>query len=227
MTKNKITLLLVEDHNIVRKGLLALLDFEEDMQVIGEAENGLQAIELAKSLHPMIILMDIGMPKLNGIEASRQILKLFPKMKVLILSAHADDGYIEKCMEIGVHGFLIKQCSPHLLVEAIREIHQGKYVFSPTIKLRLDHLGQSEIDHQGVNKPKNQVLSQREIQVLQLIAEGQPNKLIAVILSISIKTVDKHRQNLMKKLSIHDTAGLTRYAISEGITECTLRQKNQ
>ncbi len=219
MRQNQITILLVEDHKIVRKGLLALLDLEEDMEVLGEAGDGLEAIELVKILQPMVVVMDIAMPKLNGIEATREILKKFPETKILILSAFADDVYIEKSVELGAHGFLIKQCSPHLLTEAIRKIYIGKYVFCPIVQTRLEYLKSHEFDHNGIQKKANQNLSQRESQVLQLIAEGKANKNIANILSISIKTVDKHRQNLMKKLTIHDTAGLTRYAMIHGMLE--------
>lgn len=219
MSDQIITLLIVEDHKIVRKGLLALLELEPDIQVVGEAENGMEAIELATKYKPMVILMDIAMPILNGIEATKQIIKKLPETKIIILSAYADDNYVDKALEVGACGYLLKQCSPSLLVIAIREANNGDYVFSPSIETRLKHLNQEKIDNNGHSKLKSSTLSSRENQILQLIAEGMSNKLIANLLSISIKTVDKHRQNLMKKLSIHDTAGLTRYAITEGIIE--------
>lgn len=215
----KITVLLVEDHEIVRKGLLALLEFEDNIIVVGEAGNGMIAVEMAQDLRPMVILMDIAMPVLNGLEASKQILKNHPETKIIILSAYADDNYIEKSMRIGARGFLVKQCSPNLLAQAIRDVNDGEYIFSKLIEDRLDQLNQEVISNNGIVKKKKHALSNRESQVLQLIAEGMSNKIIAHTLEISIKTVDKHRQNLMKKLYIHDTAGLTRYAIAEGIIE--------
>lgn len=214
-----ITVLIVEDHQIVRKGLNALLEFEDNITVIAEASNGMEAIEKVKKYKPMVILMDIAMPILNGIDATKQILKDFPEAKIIILSAYADDNYIEKAIMTGAKGFLIKQCSPDLLAVAIREVYADEYIFSPGVENRLEQLNQEVIDNNGVTKKKNQTLSCRETQVLQLIAEGMSNKIIAHTLDISIKTVDKHRQNLMKKICIHDTAGLTRYAISEGIIE--------
>jgi len=217
--KEKITVLLVEDHEIVRKGLMALLALEENICVIAEAQNGMDAVKIAQKVRPMIILMDIAMPILNGIEATKQILKDSPRSKIIILSAYADDNYIEKAMKIGARGFLVKQCSPDLLAQAIRDVNDGEYVFSPLVENRLEQLNQDVINNDGVVKKKKSSLSSRESQVLQLIAEGMSNKIIAHTLKISIKTVDKHRQNLMKKLFIHDTAGLTRYAITEGIIE--------
>lgn len=205
---NKVHIILAEDHKIVRNGLKALLELESDFTVVDEAEDGLEAIEMVKLHLPEIIIMDIAMPKLNGIEASREILKFNHKIKILVLSAYADDGYIEKLTSIGVSGFLIKQCAPQVLIQAIREIMKGKTFFSPGIAERADHLG----------KHLNN-LSPREVQVLQSIAEGKANKQVAQDLNISIKTVEKHRQKIMDKLCIHDTAGLTRYAISEGIIE--------
>ncbi len=219
MSPKKITVFLSEDHLIVRKGLKALIELEEDMLVVGEAENGLDAVKMVKSLAPKIVVMDIALPKLNGIEASRKILKDNPAIKILVLSAYADDGYIEKMTSIGVSGFLIKQCSPNILIDAIREISKGNVFFSPLISKRINHLSSS-------STKKTQNLSEREVQVLQLIAEGKANKEVAFELGISIKTIEKHRQSLMKKLSIHDIAGLTRYAIAEGIIECSISKKN-
>ncbi len=218
MTTHKITVFLSEDHLIVRKGLKALIELEKDMVVVGEAENGFDAVKMVSELTPMIVVMDVALPKLNGIEASRKILKDFPSTKILILSAYADDGYIEKVISIGVSGFLIKQCSPNILIEAIREISKGNVFFSPSISDRLQHLN-------GFSKKRSPLLSGREVEVLQLIAEGKANKEIAFELGISIKTIEKHRQGLMKKLSIHDVAGLTRYAITEGIIECNGTKK--
>ncbi len=215
-TPKLITVLLAEDHAIVRQGLSALLRADEHFQVVGGARNGREAVEQARTLRPDVILMDIAMPVLNGLEATRQILADNPKAKVLILSAHSDDPYIERMCEVGVSGFLEKQTSAEILVEAIREVAKGKLFFSPSIARRFnDH----PLDRDGRRKTVGKRLTSREAEVLQLVAEGFANKQIAATLHISIKTVEKHRQQLMNKLGIHDIAGLTRYAIKHGVIE--------
>jgi len=221
---NHITVLLVEDHLIVREGLRALLEPESNIKVVGEAADGRQALELTRKLKPDVVVMDIALPKLNGIEATRQILHELPNTKVLVLSAHSDDAYVEKVMALGASGYLIKQSAAHILPEAIRRIHRGETVFSPAISKRLNRR-ESQADPRGVktSMKDNGQLSVREAEVLQLIAEGYANKQTADVLHISIKTVEKHRHNLMKKLDIHDTAGLTRYAIEAGIIESSVQ----
>ncbi|MFZ4715303.1 MAG: response regulator [Bacteriovoracaceae bacterium] len=215
--KNKISVLICEDHRVVRKGLRALLQFEDDIVVVEEASNGLEAIKLAKSFKPMVVLMDLAMPVLNGIEASKYILQDNPQCKIIALTVHSDDGYLEKTMAIGISGYLMKQCASTNLVEAIREIHKGNSFFSPIIKEKLLEL---KLINSGVRKKIDKIkLSLREVQVIKLIAEGTTNKEIANILSISIKTVDKHRQSIMNKLEVRDTAGLTRYAINRKIID--------
>ena len=214
----KITVLLAEDHAIVREGLRALLNSEKDIEVIGEAENGREAVELTRKLCPAVIVMDIAMPLLNGMEATRQILRATPSTKVLILSAHSDDAYVERVMELGASGYLIKQTAAHVLPEAIREVCKGKTFFSPDISKRLkDHQKRALARGKPGKTPVH--LTSREMEVLQLIAEGKANKQTADALHISIKTVEKHRQSLMEKLNIHDTASLTRHAIEAGIIE--------
>ena len=213
----RITVLLAEDHEIVREGLRALLEHEDDIEVIGEAQTGRQAVKLTGKLRPDVVVMDIAMPLLNGLEATRQILQARPAIKVLILSAHSDDAYIEQIIGLGAAGYLIKQTSHDVLSRAIREVQKGKTFFSPSISKRLHHHHEKSSDRVGLLKTKDDQLSSRETEVLQLVAEGNVNKETAAELGISIKTVEKHRQNLMKKLNIHDTAGLTRYAIATGI----------
>jgi DNA-binding NarL/FixJ family response regulator len=223
VSQNRIRVLLADDHSIVREGIRALLESESDIEVIGEAETGREALELAKGLHPDVILMDIAMPLLNGLEATRQLQSLVPDSKVLILSAHSDDAYVEKVMSMGAKGFLIKQASFKILSTAIREVHKGNRFFSPTIE---EHFRNHELkgaDRASALNTKSVALSPREAEVLQLIAEGKANKQIASTLVISIKTVEKHRQHLMEKLKIHDTAGLTRYAIGAGIIESSIQ----
>jgi DNA-binding NarL/FixJ family response regulator len=216
----KITVLLAEDHEIVREGFRKLLEAEADLEVVGEAQTGRQAVALAKKLRPAVVVMDIAMPLLNGLEATRQIRKAIPGTKVLMLSAHSDDAYVEQAIAFGAVGFLLKQTSAHDLSRAIREAHKGNTFFSPSIGKRL-HDQKSP----AVGAPRKRVarLSSREMEVLQLIAEGEPNKQVASELGISIKTVEKHRQSLMQKLNIHDVAGLTRYAIGAGIIESSVQ----
>jgi len=220
---NPITVLLAEDHLIVREGLRKLLEAEHDIAVVGEATTGRQAVEMARELRPAVIVMDIAMPRLNGLEATRHIRQFVPDAKVLILSAHSDDAYIERVMALGAVGYLIKQTSASFLSEAIREVHRGHTYFSPSIAKRLHQIHQKALDRKGQMKSKTVGLSPRELEVLQLIAEGGANKQIAAELEISIKTVEKHRDHLMQKLGIHDTAGLTRYAISAGIIESSVQ----
>ncbi len=214
-----ISVLLAEDHQIVREGLRAMLNLEPDIKVVGEAENGRQAVDLVAKLNPDVVVMDIAMPLLNGMEATRQILQGRPDTKVLILSAHSDDAYVAMVMAIGASGYLIKQTAAHVLPEAIRAIDQGKTFFSPIIAKRRNHQKQKAHDLGELPGKAIPALSTREMEVLQLIAEGKANKETADVLHISVKTVEKHRQSLMNKLNIHDTAGLTRYAIASGIIE--------
>jgi DNA-binding NarL/FixJ family response regulator len=213
------TVLLAEDHTIVREGFRKMLELEDDFQVVGEAQTGRQAVTLAKKLRPAVVLMDIAMPLLNGLEATRQLLKVLPATKILILSAHSDDAYVKDATESGAVGFLLKQTSARDVCRAIREVQKGKTFFSPAISKRLDRLNSQAPDRAGLLKKKIAQLTSREMEVLQLIAEGEANKQIAAELGIAIKTVEKHREHLMLKLDIHDTAGLTRYAISTGIIE--------
>lgn len=220
----KITVLLAEDHLIVREGLRALLKLEEDIEVIGEAGNGRQAVTLTQELNPDVLVMDIAMPRLNGLEATRQILRTATPPKVLILSAHSDDAYVRQALALGAAGFLIKQTASHNLSEAIRKVSAGGQYYSSTLPRGLVRDPASR-PSPGATPRSNEVLllTSREMEILQLIAEGKSNKESAAELSISIKTVEKHRQSLMSKLNIHDTAGLTRYAIAAGVIESSVQ----
>jgi DNA-binding NarL/FixJ family response regulator len=190
-----------------------------DIEVVGEAQTGRQAVQLAKRLRPDVVVMDVAMPLLNGLEATRRIRKAAPASKVLILSAHGDDTYVEQATLVGAAGYLIKQTSADLLAKAIREVQKGDTFFSPSVARRLHGLSLKSRAGRGTLKKKGTALTSRETEVLQLIAEGKANKQVAAQLRISIKTVEKHRQHLMSKLDLHDTAGITRYAIAEGIIE--------
>ena len=219
----RITVLLADDHTIVREGFRTMLELEDDIEVVGEAQDGRQAVALVKKLRPAVVLMDIAMPLLNGLEATRQVAKSFPATKVIMLSAHSDDAYVQNATESGAVGFLVKQTSAHEVCRAIREVHQGKTYFSPSITRRLVRLRSAAPVRAGVPRKKTVQLSSREMEVLQLIAEGKANKETASELGIGLKTVEKHREHLMAKLDIHDTAGLTRYAISAGIIESSVQ----
>jgi DNA-binding NarL/FixJ family response regulator len=223
MFMKRITVLLAEDHTIVREGFRKMLELEKDIHVVGEAEDGRQAVALVKKLRPAVVVMDIAMPRLNGLEATRQILKATPSTRILILSAHSDDAYVKNATESGAMGFLLKQASAHVLSEGIREVNRGHVFFGPAITKRLRERERKTIDRSGLLKPRNVRLSSREMEVLQLIAEGKANKETAAELGISIKTVEKHREKVMSKLDLHDTAGLTRYAISAGIIESSVQ----
>jgi DNA-binding NarL/FixJ family response regulator len=219
----RITVLLAEDHTVVREGLRVLLEAEGDIEVVAEADTGRQAVEMTKKLRPAVVVMDIAMPLLNGLEATRQILKAVPGTKVLILSAHSDDAYVEQVTALGAAGYVLKQTSARVLAKAVRDVQAGKSFFSPSIARRLHNQNTARTDSGARVLKKGIRLSSRETEVLQLIAEGKANKQIAVVLCISVKTVEKHRQHLMEKLNIHDTAGLTRYAIATGIIESSVQ----
>ncbi|HZZ18660.1 MAG TPA: response regulator transcription factor [Opitutaceae bacterium] len=218
-SKSKVSVLLAEDHAIVRQGLRTLLEAEGSFEVAGQAQTGRQAVELASKLKPDVILMDIAMPELNGLEATRQILEANPSAKVLILSAHSDDEYIDHMTAVGAAGFLEKQSSAEILTKAIHVVASGKPFFSPSIAKRMAASALRTTSRDGRPKAGLNKLTSRETEVLQLVAEGHANKQVAGALKISIKTVEKHRQRVMDKLNIHETAGLTRYAISHRIIE--------
>lgn len=218
----RITVLLADDHTIVREGFRKMFEMEPDLDVVGEAQDGRQVVALAIKLCPDIVLMDIGMPRLNGLEATRQLLKVLPATRVLMLSAHSDDAYVKNATESGAVGFLLKRTSAHDVGEAIRKVHQGETYFSPSISRRLNRIDPRSLNRMGMLRKAARELTSREMEVLQLIAEGKANKETSDELGISIKTVEKHRARLMQKLDIHDTAGLTRYAIGAGIIESSV-----
>lgn len=225
LSMQKIKVLLADDHNVVRQGLRALFTTEEDIEIVGEADTGRQAVQMAKRLMPDVVVMDIAMPLLNGLEATRQITNQVPTAKVLVLSTYSDDEYVQQLTEAGAAGYLVKQTAANDLLKAIREAHRGNAYFSPSIAKRLrDHYREAFTSGQPA-KPRTHSLTSREAEVLQLIAEGKPNKQIAAELCISIKTVEKHRQQLMNKLNIHDIAGLTRHAVAKGIIETNIMAK--
>jgi DNA-binding NarL/FixJ family response regulator len=220
---NQVTVLLAEDHALVRRGLRALLQAAGNLRVVGEARTGREAVEQARTLMPDVIVMDIAMPELNGLEATRQIMAANRAAKVIVLSGHSDYEYPERLSAAGVAGFLEKHTSAEILARAIRAVARGRRFFSPAIAERLRGARDRQRGRPGRAKAKASRLTFRECEVLQLVAEGSANKQIAAELSLSIKTVEKHRQGLMAKLNIHDTAGLTRYAMAAGVIENNAR----
>ena len=215
MDKTKV--LLAEDHTIVRKGLRSLLDKETGIKVVGEAEDGREAIAKAEELYPDVVVMDIAMPGLNGLEATRQIKKRFSDMKIIILTMHANEEYILQSLKAEASGYLVKKAAPAELISAINAVHKGHSFLSPSISRTVidEYIRRSKEISEG--EKGFEQLTVREREVLQLIAEGRKTREIAELLYISIKTVETHRAHIMNKLDIHSTAELTRYAIRKGI----------
>lgn len=220
---NNIRILIVEDHMMVRESFRLVLKLEKDFEIIGEARTGREAISLALDLSPDVILMDIAMPSLNGLEATRQLMKALPETRIIILTAHSDDAYVRSAVDSGAAGFMVKHDSTRDICKAIREVHKGKICYSQSVAKRFVRINPQSINRHGKTSRKSSLLTTREAEVLQLIAEGKANKETAAELSISIKTVEKHRGQLMRKLDIHDTAGLTRYAIATGVIESSVQ----
>ena len=218
---SNITILIVDDHNIVRQGLKALLLAEGDMTIVAEAQTGREAVQLATRHRPEVIVMDLAMPLLNGWEATRQILKTVPNAKVVVLSSYGDDAHVQQAIAAGAAAYLLKQTAASDLVKAIREVKKGNAYFSPAIAKRLREETCKPAEDAAPTTVEVELTS-REAEVLQLIAEGFANKQVAFELGLSVKTVEKHRQALMNKLNIHDTASLVRHAAAKGIIEMNL-----
>jgi two-component system, NarL family, response regulator NreC len=214
---DKVRILLADDHTILRDGIRALLDDEPDMVVVGEAEDGRTAVRLACQLKPDVVIMDIAMPLLNGLEATRQIKHDCPQVKVLILTMHENEEYIRQVLASGAMGYILKDAAARELLDAIHTVQRGEAVLSPAITRLVieNYLRWGDLQK---DNPSNG-LSPREREVLQLIAEGYSNKQIAEILCISIKTVQAHRMRLMSKLDLHDRADLIKYAIQRKIID--------
>jgi DNA-binding NarL/FixJ family response regulator len=209
-------ILLADDHKIIREGLRALLEKESDMEVVGEAQDGLTTIKLAKKLLPNIVIMDIGMPDMNGIDATRQIFSETQGIKVIALSMHSDRRFVLQMLKAGASGYLLKDSAFEELALAIKTVMAGQPYLSPKIT-------DVVIKEYIVSLPKNEEtvftkITVREREVLQLLAEGKATKQIAAFLNVSVKTIETHRQQIMEKLDIHSIAELTKYAIREGLT---------
>ncbi len=214
---SKIKVLLVEDHTIVRKGLRSLLDAEPEIEVVGEAEDGRQAVERVKQLTPDVVLMDITMPVLNGLEATRQIKKTHPNTRVLILTVHSTEEYIFQILRAGASGYLVKQAAVPELISAIQAVYRGDSYLSPAVsRILVEEYSRTA---EATTMDHFDKLTGRERQVLQLVAEGRSSRDIAHLLGISIKTVEAHRAHIMEKLDLHTAADLTRYAIRKGVIQ--------
>ncbi|MCG7852016.1 MAG: response regulator transcription factor [Methanosarcinaceae archaeon] len=208
--------LLVDDHPIVRKGIRSLLENETGIDVVGEAENGKEAIKKVEGLTPDVVVMDISMPLLNGLDATRQIKRRFPEVRVLILTMHSNEEYISEILKAGASGYLVKKAVPEELVSAIHAVSQGNSFLSPSVsKSVIKKFLQVAGAEAGLEK--SSLLTEREREVLQLIAEGHSNRKIAEMLFISVKTIEAHRSHIMEKLELHNLADLTRFAIRIGI----------
>ena len=211
-----IRILLADDHKITRQGLRSLLEKQPDMEVVAEAEEGRTAVRLVRELVPNVVIMDVSMPDLNGMEASRQIVGEFPNVKIIALSMHSDTLFVTEMLRSGASGYLLKDCAFEELAQAIRTVMDDKTYLSPSISGLVvdDYLHRlSKADFSD-----SQVLSDREREVLQLMTEGNSTKQIALKLHISTKTVETHRRQIMNKLDIHTVAELTKYAIRKGLT---------
>ncbi|MDH4100136.1 MAG: response regulator transcription factor, partial [Nitrospirota bacterium] len=209
---------LADDHKIVRDGLRIMLEEQSDFEVVAEAEDGRTAVSLARDLKPDLIIMDVSMPDLNGIEATRQIADADTGTKVLALSMHSDSRYVWKMLRAGASGYMLKDCAFEELVHAVRIIAKNQVYLSPRITTVVVEECMYALDDEAANQLSSGTLTGREREVLQLLAEGRSSKDIAALLQVSIKTVETYRQNLMSKLNLHSVAELTKYAIREGIT---------
>lgn len=215
---SSIRVLLAEDHTILRKGLCSLLENEFGIEVVGESENGREAIEKTELLKPDVLVLDISMPLLNGIEVTRKLIKKFPDLKILVLTMHTSDEFVFEVLNAGAKGYVIKKAAPDELVSAIHAVSLGQSYFSPEIsKMLLDRMVDTGMMQDESIAFKN--LSDREREVLQLVAEGHSSREISEMLFISIKTVENHRASIMEKLGLHNLAELIKYAINKGIIQ--------
>ena len=212
----QIRILLADDHTIIRSGIKLLLEQQPDFKVVAEAGDGREAVELVSKHHPDVAVLDIGMPELNGIEATRQIASTEPPSQVVILSMHADEGYVLRALKAGARGYILKNSAEADLIRAIRSVAEGKSFFSPVIsKMLLDDYVRQLRDRQV--EDSYDLLTPREREVLQLLAEGKTNKEVANILHLSVYTVDTHRGNILQKLNLHGVPELILYAVRKGI----------
>ncbi len=209
-------ILVADDHTIIRSGLRMLLERQPGFEVVGEAADGRQAVELARGLRPDVAMLDIAMPNLNGIEAARQICAELPKIRIVILSVHSDEAYVLKALKAGARGYLLKDSAESDIINAVRLVGAGKAFFSPEISRMLVEDYVRQLQHRGMDD-SYELLTTREREILQLLAEGRSNKDIAAMLNVSVYTVETHRSHILQKLNLHSLPELILYAIRKGV----------
>jgi two-component system, NarL family, nitrate/nitrite response regulator NarL len=212
-SRQKIRILIVDDHPVVRKGLQSCLSRHEQLKVVGEAEDGVDALQKARTLMPDVILTDISMPKMDGLTMAESMRRELPAVRILVLTVHSNKDFILRIIKAGAHGYVSKEAPTDTLVKAIETIHQGHTYFSPEIA----QAALTQLVANGGKENSSIELTEREREVLVLIAEGQSNKEIANHLGIGVRTIETHRERIMRRLDIHSVAGLTKYAISTGL----------
>ncbi len=212
-----VRILLVDDHGIIREGLCSLIEKHEDMEVVGGVEDGRKAVQAVRDMAPDIVIMDITMPNLNGMEATRQIVKEYPNTRIIAFSIHSNRRFVTDMLQAGASGYVLKECMFDELVQAIKAVSEGGTYLSPRITgVVIDDYVKRLSIPTTENKPV--ILTDRENEVLQLLAEGKSTKQIALALHVSPKTIEANRRQIMNKLNIHSVAGLTKYAVREGLT---------
>jgi two-component system, NarL family, response regulator NreC len=211
-----VSVLIADDHGVVRKGLRLLLQQFPEIEVVGEAANGREAVRMTSELSPGVVLMDVAMPLLNGIDAAEQIRKSNEQVGVILLTMHADEGYVLRALNAGVKGYLLKETAEEDLARAVKAVSQGKPYFSPAITKTLLEDYMRVLKQEGL-ADSFELLTAREKEVLQLLAEGKTNKEVASILDVSLYTVESHRTNLMQKLNLHNTAEIVLYAVRKNL----------
>ena len=208
--------LLADDHGIVRRGMKALLELEAGVEIVGEAADGLETLALLEALHPDILILDIAMPRLNGIDVAARAMKQDPKLKVIILSMYADESYVVRALSAGAKAYLLKDATEEDLIPAVRAVAKGRSFFSPAVsRLLLEDYVRS-LKQRGLEDSYH-LLTDREKEVLQLLAEGRSNKEVAAVLGVGLSTIETHRANLMQKLNLHNTAEIVLYAVRKGL----------
>jgi len=212
----KVRILLADDHTVMRAGLRALLERQPNLEVVGEAEDGRQTVQLASSHVPDVVVMDIAMPNLNGVEATRRMVSKQPTISVVILSMYSDESYVMRALEAGARAYLLKDSAVTDLIRAIEAVSQGKSFFSPKISRILAEEYVRALKQKGV-ADSYELLTPREREILQLLAEGKTNKEVATLLNISVYTAETHRGNILQKLNLHSSAELVLYAVRKGI----------
>jgi len=212
----KVRIILADDHTVMRAGLRALLERQPGLEVVGEAEDGRQTVELACAHVPDVVVMDIAMPILNGVEATRRLIRQQPTISVVILSMYSDESYVMRALEAGAHAYLLKDSAVTDLIRAIEAVSQGKSFFSPKISRILAEEYVRALKQKGA-ADSYELLTSREREILQLLAEGKTNKEVATSLNISVYTAETHRGNILQKLNLHSSAELVLYAVRKGI----------